>query len=99
MILGLRGIEVGIFGWALALVGPIGCVILCELCKLITKMQKQVYQADLALRQEAESTGGGRVVTKVNSHRAAPTKVKSSAKLAEPAASQVSKPAAQVKAQ
>merc|ERR1712127_1157273 len=28
MILGLRGIAVGIFGWLLALVGPIGCVVL-----------------------------------------------------------------------
>ena len=38
------GIAVGIEGWLLALVGPIDCVTLCELCKLITKMQKQQYR-------------------------------------------------------
>merc|ERR1712003_301474 len=32
-ILGLRGIAVGVWGWGVALLGPIGCVILCELCK------------------------------------------------------------------
>merc|ERR1719323_2793498 len=85
MILGLRGIQVGAYGWLLALVGPVGCVVLCELCKLITKMQKQNYQEQLALRQEVEAQGGARVVHKASSHRsAAPTKVKSSAKLAEP---------------
>merc|ERR1712176_620283 len=87
MILGLRGIAVGGSGWALALIGPIGCVILCEACKLITKMQKQNYQAELALRQEAEATSGGKVVRKVSSHH--PTKVKSSAKIAEPVIKQI----------
>jgi len=84
MILGLRGVSIGINGWLLALIGPIGCVVLCELCKLITKMQKQSYQLELALRQEAEATSGGKVVHKVSSHRGAPTKIKSAAKLAEP---------------
>merc|ERR1712232_834129 len=74
MILGLRGVSIGINGWLLALIGPIGCVVLCELCKLITKMQKQSYQLELALRQEAEATSGGKVVHKVSSHRGAPTK-------------------------
>merc|ERR1711992_78709 len=46
LILGLRGIEVGIGGWFLALVGPVGCVALCELCKLITKAQKSAYQEE-----------------------------------------------------
>jgi len=50
-ILGLRGIEVGAFGWLLALVGPIGCVVLCELCKLITAMQAARYQEELALNR------------------------------------------------
>merc|ERR1712241_350360 len=61
MILGLRGAEVGVYGWFLALVGPVGCVALCELCKLLTKAQKQQYQEELALRQEAEAQGGGRM--------------------------------------
>merc|ERR1719362_1381819 len=81
MILGLRGLAVGAYGWLLALLGPVGCVVLCELCKLITKMQKQQYQEQLAARQDAEAQGGGRVVHKASSHRASPTKVKSSAKL------------------
>jgi len=85
LILGLRGVAVGVYGWLLALIGPVGCVVLCELCKLITKMQKQQYQEQLALKQDAEAQGGGRVVHKASSHRSAsPTKVKSSAKLAEP---------------
>jgi len=85
MILGLRGVEVGVYGWFLALVGPVGCVVLCELCKLITKAQKRQYQEELAERQEAEAQGGGRMVNKASSHRSAsPTKVKSSAKLGEP---------------
>jgi len=84
LILGLRGIEVGIEGWFLALIGPVGCVVLCELCKLITKAQKQSYQQQLAERQEAEAQQGPRMVHKASSHRASPTKVKSSAKLAEP---------------
>merc|ERR1712012_205038 len=40
MILGLRGMKIGAQGWLLALLGPVGCVILCEICKLITKYQK-----------------------------------------------------------
>ena len=55
MILGWRGRAVGIRGWLLAVVGPIGCVALGELCQLITIMQKQQYQQQLALRQQAET--------------------------------------------
>mmetsp|Transcript_39345 Transcript_39345/g.83847 ORF Transcript_39345/g.83847 Transcript_39345/m.83847 type:complete len:1092 (+) Transcript_39345:135-3410(+) len=54
-ILGLRGIKIGIFGWLLALVGPIGCLTLCEACKLITAWQMRQYQNTLALRQLAAS--------------------------------------------
>merc|ERR1712241_1544638 len=82
MILGLRGVAIGGKGWILALVGPVGCVILCEICKLLTKAQKQQYQSRLALRQKAEAEGKG--VQRSGSHM--PTKVKSSAKLAAPAA-------------
>jgi len=85
MILGLRGVAVGAYGWLLALVGPVGCVVLCELCKLITKMQKQQYQEQLALRQDAEAQSGARVVHKASSHRSpSPSKIKSSVKVAEP---------------
>eukprot|EP00425_Heterocapsa_triquetra_P014693 CAMPEP_0195152994 /NCGR_PEP_ID=MMETSP0448-20130528/182926_1 /TAXON_ID=66468 /ORGANISM="Heterocapsa triquestra, Strain CCMP 448" /LENGTH=1051 /DNA_ID=CAMNT_0040191759 /DNA_START=111 /DNA_END=3262 /DNA_ORIENTATION=+ len=53
-ILQLRGVEVGVFGWAVALTGPIGCLILCELCKLITAYQVKQYQDKLAKRFAVE---------------------------------------------
>merc|ERR1712127_584120 len=80
-ILKLRGLAVGAQGWLLALVGPIGCVALCEICKLLTKMQKRQYQEDLAMRQAAEASGARAVQRQ---HSQAPTKVKSSVKLAAP---------------
>merc|ERR1711948_153518 len=70
--MGLRGIAIGGKGWLLALVGPIGCVLLCEICKVITAMQKKNYQAELAKRQKDM----GQVVRNVSS-RGAPTRVKS----------------------
>lgn len=73
MILKLRGIEVGVFGWALALVGPFGCLVLCEACKKITAYQKNLYQLDLAKRQQNESREV-KVVRKATSVRAAKTK-------------------------
>jgi len=53
-ILGLRGVAIGIFGWALALAGPIGCLTLCEACKLITAYQVEQYQQGLAMRHLAD---------------------------------------------
>jgi len=53
-ILQLRGIAVGISGWLLALVGPIGCLILCEAAKVFTGWQVSRYQADLKARHDAE---------------------------------------------
>ena len=55
VILGGRGLAVGIGGTILVVVGPFGCIIPSELCQLITKMQKQRYQQQLALRQQAEA--------------------------------------------
>merc|ERR1712127_567620 len=79
MILKLRGVAVGLNGWLLALVGPVGTVVLCEICKLITKMQKRQYQKELALRQATEAQGGGRSIQRAPSQIA--TKVKSASKL------------------
>mmetsp|Transcript_101001 Transcript_101001/g.294103 ORF Transcript_101001/g.294103 Transcript_101001/m.294103 type:complete len:88 (+) Transcript_101001:1378-1641(+) len=50
-ILKLRGIAIGYFGWLLALAGPIGCLVLCEACKVITAYQMRNYQRRLAARQ------------------------------------------------
>jgi len=53
-ILQLRGINIGIGGWLLALVGPVGCLVLCELAKLFTAYQMKKYQASLAAKHDAE---------------------------------------------
>merc|ERR1719203_2294197 len=83
MILGLRGVAVGLYGWALALVGPVGCVVLCEICKLITKMQKQQYQASLEVRQKTDAQ---EIKKMISQRTGGPTKVKSSAKMTAAAA-------------
>merc|ERR1711972_852337 len=53
-ILQLSGVGIGPFGWLLALAGPIGCLVLCEVCKLITAAQVRNYQRGLAKRHQAE---------------------------------------------
>ncbi|CAE7208424.1 unnamed protein product, partial [Symbiodinium sp. CCMP2456] len=53
-ILGLRGLEIGVFGWALAIAGPVGCFILSESCKLISAYQAKKYQDSLAITQPSE---------------------------------------------
>jgi len=52
-ILGLRGLEIGVWGWLVALLGPLGTLILCELAKLITIYQTKQYQAKLKKDREA----------------------------------------------
>jgi len=47
-ILQLSGADIGLRGWLLALAGPAGCLVFCELCKLITAYQMRKYQAKLA---------------------------------------------------
>jgi len=53
-ILQLRGINIGIGGWLLALAGPIGTLVFCELAKLITSYQMQKYQLSIAEKHDAE---------------------------------------------
>jgi len=65
-ILQLRGINIGIGGWLLALVGPLGCLILCELAKLITAYQMRKYQHSLAEKHDAEDK---RLAAAANSRR------------------------------
>eukprot|EP00434_Breviolum_minutum_P006202 symbB.v1.2.005469.t1/scaffold260.1/size426026/20 len=52
-ILGLRGLEIGVFGWALAVAGPVGCFILSESCKLISAYQARKHQHSLAMADAA----------------------------------------------
>jgi len=70
-ILQLRGVAVGAFGWLLALVGPVGCLVLCEACKLITAYQVNQYQAGLAKRHEMEDQ---RLAEAREAHNAAASK-------------------------
>merc|ERR1711912_163700 len=54
-ILGLRGLDIGLWGWCVSLIGPVATVILCELAKIITYMQVRQYQAKLVKKRESEA--------------------------------------------
>jgi hypothetical protein len=51
-ILGLDGTKIGT-GWLVALAGPLGCLLLCELWKIVTKHQISLYNAKLEEEQKA----------------------------------------------
>ncbi|CAK9035696.1 unnamed protein product [Durusdinium trenchii] len=53
-ILELVGLDIGEKGWAMAVIGPVGTLILCELSKVITYYQMKNYQRWLA-KKEAEN--------------------------------------------
>merc|ERR1712217_1010721 len=53
-ILGLRGLDIGWWGWAVSLIGPILTVVLCELAKIITHLQVRQYQANLVKKRQLE---------------------------------------------
>merc|ERR1711981_1075888 len=46
-ILGLDGINIGLWGWGVALAGPVGTPVLCEAFKIVTHFQMQRYQRTL----------------------------------------------------
>jgi len=95
MILGLRGAAVGLYGWALALVGPVGCLALCEAAKKLTAWQKGQYQQQLALRQQADAQSLNRpAVVRQPSTRVAKAKSVHKMMPAEPVKPVVSKKAA-----
>jgi len=50
-ILGLDGTKIGA-GWLIALAGPFGCLLLCEMWKVVTKHQIGVYNAKLEEQQQ-----------------------------------------------
>merc|ERR1711870_158078 len=54
-ILGLRGLDIGLWGWAVSFIGPVATVIFCELAKIITYMQVRQYEAKLAKKRESEA--------------------------------------------
>merc|ERR1712014_201367 len=46
-ILVLRGLDIGLWGWSVSLLGPVATLILCELAKIITHFQVRRYQSKL----------------------------------------------------
>merc|ERR1712046_331908 len=53
-ILGLDGTKIGT-GWLIALAGPLGCLLLCEIYKVVTKHQIQLYEEKLEREQRAKA--------------------------------------------
>jgi hypothetical protein len=53
-ILGLDGMKIGI-GWAIALAGPFGCLLLCEMYKVVTKHQIGLYEEKLEREQRGKA--------------------------------------------
>merc|ERR1712190_436631 len=51
-ILGLRGLDIGWWGWSVTLIGPVATVVLCELAKIITHFQVRQYQGKLAKKRQ-----------------------------------------------
>jgi magnesium-transporting ATPase (P-type) len=55
-ILELRGLHIGGWGYLVALVGPIGTLVLCELCKIITGFQMKIHQRRLIKASVGDTT-------------------------------------------
>mmetsp|Transcript_110739 Transcript_110739/g.292428 ORF Transcript_110739/g.292428 Transcript_110739/m.292428 type:complete len:279 (-) Transcript_110739:90-926(-) len=53
-ILGLRGAAIGWEGWVAAFFGALGCLVLCEVFKLLTGKQKQMFDESERIRCEEE---------------------------------------------
>merc|ERR1711988_284324 len=53
-ILGLRGLDIGVWGWGVSLTGPVATVIFCELAKIITHFQVRQYQLKLMKKRNSE---------------------------------------------
>jgi len=53
-ILGLDGINIGLWGWGVALAGPVGTLVLCEAFKIVTHFQVQRYQRVLQEQYTAD---------------------------------------------
>jgi len=63
-ILGLRGLEIGGWGYLMALAGPAATLILCELIKVVTAFQMRMYQQRLAKAMQAQDDEVAKSVTK-----------------------------------
>jgi magnesium-transporting ATPase (P-type) len=50
-ILELNGRDIGVWGWGVASLGPLGCLVLCECYKVVTHFQMKNYQSRLEAQQ------------------------------------------------
>merc|ERR1712226_578006 len=50
--MGLNGMDIGVWGWTMSLIGPAATLVLCELAKIVTYFQAKWY--DNRLRQQRE---------------------------------------------
>merc|ERR1711971_13515 len=50
-ILELNGRDIGVWGWGVASLGPLGCLVLCECYKVVTHFQMRNYQSRLEAQQ------------------------------------------------
>jgi len=56
-VLKLDGITIGYEGWLMALSGPIGCLVFCELLKIFTARQVKWHREKCSLRDSMEQEG------------------------------------------
>merc|ERR1712070_274567 len=52
-ILGLDGVAIGWWGWGVALLGPVLCLVLCEVYKIVTDIQMRNYQKQLDQQEKS----------------------------------------------
>jgi magnesium-transporting ATPase (P-type) len=55
-VLELRGLDIGGWGYSVALAGPIGTLVLCELCKIVTGFQMRRHQRRIAKASAKDTT-------------------------------------------
>lgn len=53
-IIGLDGAKIGL-GWVFVFIGPVGCLVLCELWKIVTKHQIKKYEAQVEEQQKRDA--------------------------------------------
>jgi len=77
-ILKLRGASIGIEGWIVAFIGACGCLLLCELYKLVTGIQKRSFDKKVREGQVAREAARQNLITSSGGN-AAPRKEPSGA--------------------